>query len=505
MSEDKREEHNVEENETKNINKDMSDDVLENSTEIKGTSTDNMVIIPSSTYKTVKKFIEKVDGMINKNSDIKTLFTDEEIRAITTFGTGNNQTIPRGLYVSALKDTKKDWSTNISYGEELLNSRDLSLSSKVSGSISGNGAIAKFYQKLGMGGFRQIPLWHSGIWVTMRPPSDSEIMNLQYRLAENELDLGRTTNNLIYSGYEAIYTRIVSEFALGCITETTIKLDNINDLLKYIKIQDRHLLGLGLVQVAYSNGFDITHTCNFVGKFENNKPVCTSRVEAKLNPKRLLRIDRSQLTPEHFKHMSKKSPGSTDISDVIQYQNTLKANSNALAKVEKNGEMIYTLELKVPSLKSSIESGEEWVENIISMTQKVFTEDMSVDQKNNFIENNTKSVMLGTYLHFIEKIDMGDGDYISDTNTISMLLNDVICQDKEQLASVIKNIVTFIDKRIMAIVALPNYTCPVCLRDQVDASNKKDPFKEYIPLDVYKTFLDLSAYRVSGIMERTTD
>lgn len=470
---------------------------------------DGFVIIPSDTYKNAKAFfdlVEKINDNYDAKDDNDSPFEDDELFAIGFYAQGVDNTLDKGFYVKPLKDKDRRWLQSIKYGTKELDSRPLAMSSKATGDIRGDAAIAKFYAKAGMGGYRQIPLWHSGIWVTMAPPSDADMLNLEFMLSEYEIELGRTTNRLVYSNYDVIFTRIVSEFAIQCITNCTLKLNNKNDLLDYIKPQDKYLLALGIIQTAYTKGFEIAHSCANTGVIVDNKPKCTSTEEATIDPTRLLRVDRSQLTKEHLTHMSNRTPGSMSIDDVIEYQNTLLANEEAVYNIkDSNDAVVFKATFSMPFLRGIITRGEEWVENIINATQESFTQNLSVEMKNALVETRSKSSLVGLYSSYITKIDLsdeGDTSYVTNRESIDRLLN-AASQDNVTFNNIMRAAMLYLSNHVVAMAALPNFTCAKCKEDQV--KDKEGPFKDFIPLNVYKTFFDLSASRTSKILKRTID
>ena len=468
------------------------------------TAKGTVVTVPSDVYKNIKTFMEKINEVSTKaaSSGGKVDMSKKDLAAIAVYAGGASETLDRGFYVKPINQSNREWVNKLIYGNKELVSHELALSSKATGNISGEAAIAKLYGAMGLGGYRQIPLWHSGIWVSLRTPTDAEMINLEYALAESEIALGRSTNELIYSNYDAIFTRIVTEFALDCIQTSTLKVTNKSDLLKYIKPQDKHALALGIIQVSYNKGFDIVRTCVNTGVIENGKPKCTNRVKALINPSNMLRVDRSQLTAEHLKHMSKRTPDSTDVDDVLEYQRTLEANRPEVVSINNEyGERVISVEFSMPSLLDTITSGEEWVQNVISASQKMFTEDMTPEVRNMHVEQRSKAVLQTVYSHFVSKITYDDGTTVTDRDTINKLLL-AMGHNKTIYTNIMEETMRYIDKHVMAIVAIQNYVCPACKQEQTTGGS--GPFKEFIPVNPFAVFFDLSAFRVEEIMLRTT-
>ena len=81
--------------------------------------------------------------------------------------------------------------------------------------MSKSASIAIFNAILNVGEVVQVPLWHSGFWVTLRPIKERDIINLNVILKNNVVEMGRYSNTLVYTNYNVnivsrslIYTTI---------------------------------------------------------------------------------------------------------------------------------------------------------------------------------------------------------------------------------------------------------------------------------------------------------
>ena len=125
---------------------------------------------------------------------------------------------------------------------------------------------------MGVGEVTQIPLWHSGFWITIRPPKSSDVINIEYELAKNVINLGRQTNTLVFSNSSVLFNKIVAEYILKHISETSLKLPADEDLLDYIDVRDLNLMVIGMIASMYPRSIPITKSCINSTVIEDNKP-----------------------------------------------------------------------------------------------------------------------------------------------------------------------------------------------------------------------------------------
>jgi len=474
-------------------------DPYENMVNHKDKDDKRTVPLPVAKYETLMKLIDAIDSMTNHEFGNK-YPGDRAVSAGI-----NVQSLSVGVKDDVLYDNlnANETVTDVKYADKDINIRTIPI--KSTGKLTGDAGVAKFTSALGIGTITQIPLWHSGISVTLTPPKDDELINLEIALANNQIELGRETNTLIYSNYSVVFNRLVTDFIIDHIIDTTVKLDADIDLRDIIMIQDLPLLVLGLINSIYPEGYNITRTCkNTLVTDEDGKPLCDYIAVGTVKPKRLLRMDRKSLTTKALTHMSKRSPNSTTIDEVKEYKLSISQLEDQDITLTGSNGMVVGLTIKSPTLAEYIDNGEAWVDGVVNRTESIFTDSDSAEIKNNKVRDTLNAVILGIYNVYIKKITHSDGSTIEDRETIDRVL-DSISSDSSILTSYIDSIKSYIDKAAIAIVATPNYTCPSCTSNGHDADQAeitKGAFKEFLPINVLEHFFDLSALRTSIVRER---
>jgi hypothetical protein len=462
------------------------------------------VILPTSIYEDIYKAVNEINNI--DQDIIDNNYTLEDRKTIGLITDGLRVTIKNNGLIRTLRDQEARWEQEPKYADKVINIRELAMgSNKPGGKITGAAAAARFYTELGLGGLIQIPLWHSGFHITLKAIKETELADLMIRVANNHITLGRETNTLIFSNYAVVLVRLIMEFITRHIQSCTLDLPNINDVTKFIKIQDIQPICNGLIQAIYLKGFNDVRSCiNSLNLDKNTgKPECTFKMTSLVDPKKLLWLNRRELTDKHMEHMLKRAPNSMTENEVLEYQSTLRVNKTKVVKVNTDNGKILTFTLNIPFVSEHIISGEGWVKDVISLTEKLFTEDLDIEEKNVRVKRTSKMVLLNVYKHFIKAIALEDNTTVDEETDISELL-EIITVDKTAFKELLAHIKDFIDTNIISLVAIPNFKCPECNALQITETPNKS-FKDLIPINVLELFFDLSTLKSSAVSERNLD
>lgn len=354
--------------------------------------------------------------------------------------------------------------------------------------ISGEKAILKMSSIMNLGQLMSVPLWHSGLWIKLKAPSDAALLALENRIAEEKVMLGRQTNGFVFSNSSAYIYDYLINLILSCVYDVSYVKQSVDDLKQIIKITDIPTLVWGFLCTIYPNGYPIAQPCiNNIGK-------CNHIEHEMVSISKLMWLDKSSLTPAQIKHMTKRDVKMTE-EEIKKYQDVLQVGGDKLVSVNDN----LSVKLSVPSIQDYISSGYNWVEGIERMVTQSFAVTKQGDERNEYIVAMSKTMALRQYAHWIKEINIYDDPsdpesvmYITDRDTLEESM-DTLSKDIELGEVVMKKITEYIDGATMAVVGIPRYLCPVCNEDQ----GKFLPENRYIiPLDVVKVFFTLQNQRL---------
>jgi len=452
------------------------------------------LILPGVLYNSL---ITALTG-INKLSkeEFKRKYSDKEQLALGI----NIEGMRTGFIEDMLAKDADEFFNGINFGDKELVTRLLPLNTQGK-NLKGAAVISAFSSLVGVGDNIQVPLWHSGFWVALRPVKDSEIVNLETALANNHIELGRDTSTLVYSNYSVVYNRIVTDFIIEHIESSTLAVPADKDIRDYIKIQDLYPLVNGMLSGMYTSGYEFIRACSntaTIGK--DKKPACDYTLTAKVDFKKLLWVNRKAINKDMVRQESTRTPNAISADVVNDYQKILESLSNNQLKIKTSSGIDMVMTLSSPTLNDYIINGEIWINNVIKNSEKLFTETTNDEEKNILINEMMTTVVLGIYNVFIEKIEVPSKQTITEDRVDVDNALEILSSDDLVLKDLIDGVKAYINKITIALVGIPNYECPKCGTDQNESEDIV--FKEIIPLNVVESFLDLCTHRTQKLRIR---
>lgn len=470
--------------------------------------------------KAIKGAFIKVPGLstseLNKNaSDFRELIQNNELgdsrpewlqaSAKKVFEAGENFiSTPLGIHQDMNVD---DLDNVVTYGGEALNARKAVFKKTVN--VNNNAALFMSMARsmAGMGTNTRIPLWNSGIWITMSVPKEVDVLYTIEKIANDALLIGTDTGKFIGTMHDAVYYNSLVEFILNHYQDSNLKLENREDIVNYILLSDVPSLVCGMISTMYPDGYSVTRSCknNYV-LVEDGKTKCNHTVTGLINPSLMIIKNNKLITPEMIVHMSKRN-SSVSVEEVKQYQLvTNPGNKNKVIKVSDNTyNNDYEVTLSIPSLGAYAQCLNIWRSDLENELDRFLEAGDDIDKKREKATKLLNTNYLSYFLSYVKSIKQTQLD------TLDVLDTSVLPEDSqyhtiksylEMMSSITPIINTFeteirdyIHNSTVVIVGLPNYVCPSCQELQA-VKNGRD-YDNIIPIDMLKLFFTLSQIRVS--------
>lgn len=347
--------------------------------------------------------------------------------------------------------------------------------------LTGRKAVQRIRSLLGAGSIVQVPLWHSGFWITLRAPSDSHLIELHRRMNEDKIDLGRRTLGLALSSEQCYQVSWLFEFCMDYIYESTAVFEGDRDQMReYVKAADLNTLLWGLASVIWPRGFSYFRSLTTSDGIKSSKTIA-----ATLDVGKLLWTDRTSLTPSQKKHMAKRQMRSHSIESIKQYQAEFDLYEGRRIDVNEN----VSLVLAPPSIADLVDNGERWISSIVKMIDETFTVTApDPETRNELVNTHSRATLMRQYGAWIKSVNASgvtytDSDVIIDT--LEALSNmDSDNSIRRRLEGEVRK---YIDDTTVSMVGIP----------ETDGNNTKIPrFENIIPLNVIQTFFILLGQRV---------
>lgn len=373
--------------------------------------------------------------------------------------------------------------------------------------VEGERAILQLLTHLGVGGLFRAPLWASGLWVTFKPATESELLELNRIITADKIQAGRWSYGLSLSSNVVYTADRVFEFALNHVYNTSVKQDElpIYKLREYIAPQDIYSFIWGFLCACYPSGFNYETACiNSPGK-------CTHVFKETLNLTKLQWTDESALTEWQKTHMSQVSANSMTLDSIKRYREEMKnmQPKRIVLNQGTKGEVAFTI--KTPSVMDYINQGHRWISSMVESVNTVLGMDASDELRNNTINRLNKATTLCQYSHWFETVEFGDLSTNTETEGISRAKIEDAPTVEETLKalsaidsireSIISEVLQYIAKSTVSVIGIPAYDCPVCSTPQ-QVSKDFPRHTNIIPLDMLQVFFELLLRRLSRVENR---
>jgi len=405
---------------------------------------------------------------------------------------GAKHSLQFGTYEQAMARANSLWTNSVEAEKERLHISRPTFEKNDGMKLSGQQAVMRMQSLTGMGTHARIPLWHTGIWVTMRAPTEAALLELERRLGHEKIRFGRETGGLMFSNTMVYLMNSLVDFALEHIIEATVAHVAIEDLKEIILLPDAHSLIHGILCTMYPNGYPYRQPC-VINPFK-----CTHVIEANISIPRLAFTDQLRLTEWQARQMTRKfSKFTADELKKYQEQHTY------LAEREVKLTDQVSMTLCTPTIEKYRQVGTSWIDSLVSRVTRSFGANIEEGHRAQLISEQGRITSLCQYAHMVQKITLVDRDaerkiitnVIEDTPSIVDSLS-ALTASAEIFQAYYDGMNKFIEASVLTIMAVPKTPCPVCSKDHVnDEKYKAQP--SLIPLDIVNIFFTLRARRIT--------
>lgn len=376
--------------------------------------------------------------------------------------------------------------------------------------LEGERALIQLVTHLGVGGLFLAPMWNSGFWVTFKPATETELLELNRLIYSDKIQLGRWSYGLALSNNIVYSLDHVFEFALRHVYTTSVKSEEmpIQDIRKWLAPQDLDSFIWGFLCANYPSGFHYETACI------EDPTKCNHVIEENLNVTKLQWVDNNGLTEWQKQHMSSRLPDSKSLDSIKKYQEERARMNQKRILLNQGTSHELALTIKTPTIVEYVEQGYRWVSDIVNGVNAVLEESASSNERNALINKISKASILCQYVHWVDSIEYGeltpkDGHVdeqsraiITDRTTIENLLKTLSATDSIR-EEITEAIIEYINHSTVTVIGVPAYDCPACGKAQEGDAPKKFPrHTSVIPLDLLQVFFALLRQRLGRIETR---
>ena len=358
----------------------------------------------------------------------------------------------------------------------------LKFNDAINGKLSGERAVLRVRALTGLGSVVMIPLWHSGFWITLKAPTESAMLELNRRLAEEKIQLGRMTYGLAFANSSVFFAGWLMDFALSHVYDTSLKPEVADDIRSHISQLDIPLIIWGLACAIWPSGFPYARSV-LDQATEQNKII-----KEKVNVSKLLWPDTAAFTPWQISHMAQRHGNSMTLDQLTRYKNEFVQGKGRV--VQLTPDMAVTL--RVPNVDQYLVSGQKWINNIVAMVDKSFGMQSNESSRDSYIMDQGRATNMRQYAHFVESLEIC-GDVIDDVDTLDQSF-DALSSNDGIREVFFKGIKEFIEDATIAVIAIPV--------TENEEKSELPRFPHLLVIDVLNVFFILLVQKVTQIQKR---
>ena len=442
--------------------------------------------------------LEAVRTKIPSNTDLAK--TPEQVEWLQTVQTGNRLTMRADIFNDRLNSDTVQFEQIVNSQTDKLAPAKLNQNIKA-GELSGERATIAVINALGIGTMATVPLWHTGMWVTFKAPSEASFLELQRAMIDDKIRVGRDSYGLAFSNTTAYTTERLVNFALSHVYRTSLSDVNSDDpvaLKKILSCHDIPSLLLGVLCTIYPNGFQYKRACM------TDPEKCNHVAQERLNLFKIQWTNSRGLTAWQNSHMAAaRASNSKKLVDIEKYQSEMLDTQPRTVIIKGNNRDITT-RLKVPNIEQYIQAGHSWIGGIAQFVNGALGVDTNNDERNNYITLHSQATAMRQFSHWVESISMDfseDGPtVIRDQSSLEEVIGSMSSDDSIR-NNFIEEVTKYINDSAISVIGIPVYDCPSCGSEQT-SEVVYPKATSIIPLDMYQTFFALFAQRLARITTR---
>ena len=435
--------------------------------------------------------LEEFTTALNRFSEILTESNKDHVKWRDTSQEATEFYTPGGLYQDRLDDGKANWQQGvISPSGDVVGMSSVAMKSR-EGELKGEIALLKVAKRLGMGEVVNVMLPHSGIWLTVKPPTDRDLIDFYNTVFREKVAFGTATSGLGFSNFAVHMNNRLYEFISRHIHNLSYSDMPKDQLGNYMVVHDFPFLVHGFAKAMFPNGFDYSRACNV------NLQECTHVSTQTIDLDTMVYIDNNSLTQTQRNILSVNRPN----VNTLETYRTFKAEHPLMVGSSYTTKTGIKFNFKIPTFNEHTADGLAWINSISSVVDNLMVVNEADDEtKKEMLTQYIKASILRQFNHFVESIELDENEIVVDRETINGTL-ELFSSDDDLRNELTKAIIEFKSKTTLAVIGIDKYTCPNCQKEQL-ASETLPMFKQVIPIDSVNLFFLLLTSKISKILER---
>ncbi len=390
---------------------------------------------------------------------------------------------PRYTLIKRANEEGSNWCQHIKHDDKVIGPQRPRLRS-TGGNVAGRAAIEMIRRNNGNGGTLTYTLYHTGINITVEPPKESRLIDLEFALQHQATQVGISTTGLLLNARSGVFSEALIRLALEHVISTNYPCgaDEIVDtLLEVIDPLDYGSLVWGVAATKFANGHP--------WEFQCISDDCKASRTAMINFSRMLWVDKAALTEKQITILANNSKSITD--DLLdQYRNEFKHLDSSSVTLNDG----TVIKFGRTSLANYIQTAKRWVDELERAYTKAMSNYTTEARRNEYIDGQIQARRMLKYEHLVSEVCIPgeiEGEYmvIDDRETIRDALIEFSTLD-ENFSLFEEGADVYINDSTIAMVGYANQTCPTCNFTPV-TEEAGGPFRSLVPVAIDRILFTL--------------
>lgn len=347
---------------------------------------------------------------------------------------------------------------------------------QTSGKVTGESALLRVRAAVGLGTITNVPLWHSGLWLKLKAPSESTLLELERRIARDKTILGRSTMGVAFSNVSVYTQSNLTDMIFNHVYDGSVKDLSVKALKEQVLITDIPQLVWGMASTIWPNGYRLVRPC------VKDPAVCTHTDEAHVNLSKLSWVNNRMVSKFQRNLMSDRDGKFTD-DHLSTYRKEHKAPQTRMIKINDG----LSLKLQVPTIADYEHCGFRWVDEIERMTDEAFGQRLRGEEREQYILQQSAMTNLRRYSHWVKEVVFSEDSVTEDRESVDEAL-DSLSGDARVSNMIIEQIEGFMRDCVINAIGIPSYDCPKCGQPPNEDDLPRH-LNEIIQLEVNEIFL----------------
>lgn len=438
------------------------------------------IYLPTATREQIEKKIEDAP-----NIDLQDSAKSKEWGEAVTEGL---KLIPMSnLYQGSLDRPDAHWAQEVESNGKYLKAAAPALST-LTGELSGERGLLRFLKFNNMSDPFSVPLWHTGIWVTFKAPSEARLLELQREMISDKIILGRFTYGLALSSMVSANTERLLNLCMEHVYQTNLKSDQ--HLYDTVSCHDIPTLIWGMAATIWNNGYQYERACT------HDPEKCQHVDKGRLNLQLMQYVNESAYSPWCRSLMEKRKVAEVTMDDVKRFKSEVLQMQNRRVAIKSSSGAESYVDLRVPTIREYLQRSQDWINSITKAVEKSLDYNPTDEDRNRYVLQNAQSSALRQWSHWVDSIHFGES-WISDQETINQALEFISSEDQVSKDKLDESIRTYINDSCNVVLGIPSYICPNCKGEQKYDAAKAAP--NIIPIDIIQTFFSLLVRKLQPV------